>query len=74
MKFYLFFRLHDLFKEIDIGGMHRRQVCCTVLKEKVVEFLLRLHLRAELIYAHSREVVRLHENLLEDLIYFGGSL
>lgn len=62
---YLFLGFHDLFEEIDIRRMHWRQVCLAVLKEKVVEFLLGLHLRAELINTESGEVVLLHGNLLE---------
>jgi len=50
---YLFFSFHDLFEEIDIRRMHWRQLCLAVLKEKVVELLLGLHLGAELIYAES---------------------
>ena len=45
--------------------MHWRQVRLAVLKEEVVEFLLGLHLGAELINDESGEIVLLHGNLLE---------
>ena len=45
--------------------MHWGQVRLAVLKEKVLELLLGLHLGAELIYAEPGEVVLLHGNLLE---------
>jgi hypothetical protein len=45
--------------------MHWWKICLAILKEKVIELLLGLHLGAELIYAESGEVVLLHGNLLE---------
>ena len=57
MKYtYLFSTSHDLFEEVHIGGVHRWQVGLAVLQQEVVELLLGLHLRAELIHIHGLEV------------------
>jgi hypothetical protein len=53
---YLFDSSHDLFEEVPIDGVHRWQVGLAVLQQEVVELLLGLHLRAELVHVHSLEV------------------
>ena len=40
---------HDLLEEVHVGGVHGRQVRLAVLQQEVVELLLGLHLRAQLV-------------------------
>ena len=53
---YLLGTPHDLLEEVHVGGVHGRQVRLAVLQQEVVELLLGLHLRAELVHVHSLEV------------------
>ena len=53
---YLLGTPHDLLEEVHVRGVHGRQVGLAVLQQEVVELLLGLHLRAELIHVHGLEV------------------
>ena len=46
---YLLGTPHDLLEEVHVGGVHGRQVRLAVLQQDVVELLLGLHLRAQLV-------------------------
>ena len=46
---YLISTEHDLLEEVHVGGVHGRQVRLAVLQQEVVELLLGLHLRAQLV-------------------------
>jgi hypothetical protein len=53
---YLLESSHDLLEEVHVRGVHERQVRLEVLKQEVVELLLGLHLRVELVHVHALEV------------------
>ena len=46
---YLLGTPHDLLEEVHVGCVHGRQVRLAVLQQEVVELLLGLHLRAQLV-------------------------
>ena len=53
---YLLGNPHDLLDEVHVGGLHGRQVRLAVLQQEVVELLLGLHLRVQLVHVHALEV------------------
>ena len=46
---YLLGPAHDLLEEVHIRGIHGQQVRLAVLQQEVVQLLLGLHLRAQLV-------------------------
>ena len=48
---YLLGTPHDLPEEVNVGGVHGRQVRLAVLQQEVVELLRGLHLRTQLVDA-----------------------
>ena len=48
-RIYLIAAPHDLLEEVPGRGVHGRQVRMAVLQQEVVELLLGLHLRAQLV-------------------------
>ena len=49
---YLLAAPHDLLEEVHVRGVHGRQVRLTILQQEVVQLLLGLHLRAQLVDVH----------------------
>jgi hypothetical protein len=46
---YLLGPSHDLLEEVHVGGVHGRQIRLAVLQKEIVQLLLGLHLRAQLV-------------------------
>ena len=53
---YLLAAPHDLLEEVHVRGVHGWQVRLAILQEEVVELLLGLHLRVQLVHVHALEV------------------
>ena len=46
---YLLGTPHDLLEKVHVGGVHGREVRLAVLQQEIVQLLLGLHLRAQLV-------------------------
>ncbi len=53
---YLLASSHDLLEEEHVVCVHGRPVRLAVLQQEVVELLLGLHLRVQLVHVHALEV------------------
>ena len=53
---YLLAAPHNLLEEVHVHGVHGRQVRLAVLQQEVVELILGLHLRVQLVHVHALEV------------------
>ena len=53
---YLLAFSYDLLEKVHVVGVHGRPVRLAVLQQEVVELLLGLHLRVQLVHVHALEV------------------